>query len=338
VAFAVVPETRADSEGRYRLQGLAPGRYSVAAEHPDWQRTARDLEVRDDETRLDLRLGEGVEVAGRAIDAAGRGLSGVRVGLSSPDGADRETVTGTGGAFRFARVGEGRHRLQAEKEGYGRPPAEEIQVSGGPVRGVELRLDRGVTVTGRVLGLDFQDLARVQVAAARAGISGEQQGRTDYQGRYRIADLEPGDWTLLARLPDGRLAKSRVAVPPGGGEIALDLEFERGLALSGRVLVGSVPVAGAVVFAGAGDGAGSGGGVSGPQGEFRIEGLRPGTYNVTVTVPQGGAAHRQTLELRGDSEIVIQLPEAGAPQPEASPVPAARAPGRQPRGGRPGSG
>ena len=63
----------------------------------------------------------------------------------------------------------------------------------------------------------------------------------------------------------------------------------------------------------AGDGSGAGGGVSGPQGDFRIEGLRPGTYAVTVVPPQPGPPHGETLELRGDREVVIDR----APRPAA---------------------
>lgn len=311
VTFAVLPETRADAEGRYRLQGLRHSRYSVLAEHPGGQRASQDLEIREDETRLDLRLGGGFEVAGRTVDAAGRAVAGARIGLSSPDGSGRSAASGADGAFRFAGVSEGRHRLQAEKEGYGQPPVQEIQVAGAAVRDVELRLDRGVTVAGQILGLGFQDLARVQVSATRAGIPGEQSGRADSQGRYRIADLEPGEWTLLARLPDGRLARERITVPAGSGEISFDLEFQSGLSLTGRVVAGAAPVAGAVVYARASDGSGTGGGVSGQQGDFRIEGLRPGLYDLTVMLPRDGASRRQTLELSGDREIVIDLTADG---------------------------
>jgi hypothetical protein len=47
--------------------------------------------------------------------------------------------------------------------------------------------------------------------------------------------------------------------------------------------------------------------VSGADGGFRLEGLRPGAYHLIVTLPGGGGTQRQTLELTTDQEIVIDL-------------------------------
>lgn len=314
--LAVIPETHTDADGRYRLEGLRAGRSSVVAEHPSYQKAVQDLEIEQDETRLDLRLREAWEVAGRAVDASGRGIGGVRVRLTAPDGGEQESLSGADGRFRFAGVGEGRHRLRAEKPGYAQPPARDIQVAGGPVRDLELRFDRGSVLTGQILGLSFQDLARVQVAATRAGATSEQSGRIDYQGRYRIDDLAPGDWIVLARLPDGRLAQGRVTAPAGDREITLDLEFEKGLSLSGRVLAGAAPVAGALVHLRTGEGSG-GGGRSDPQGDFRIQGLKPGIYTLQVIAPQSGIRHEETLDLQADREVVIEL-ATGPPAPGAA--------------------
>jgi protocatechuate 3,4-dioxygenase beta subunit len=308
----VVPEARTDADGHYRLEGLREGRQSVVAEHPSYRRAAREFEIQEDEARLDLRLGEGWEVTGRAVDASGRGIVGVRVGLSAPDGGDRETLSGADGGFRFAGVGEGLHRLRAERQGYAPPPVREVQVVGGPVRDLELRLDRGSVLSGQILGLSFQDLARVQVAATQEGTTREQEGQTDYQGRYRVDDLAPGDWRVVARLPDGRLAQDTVTVPPGDRGAVLDLEFEHGLSLSGRVLAGAAPVAGALVNLRAGDGSG-GGGRSDQQGEFRIEGLAPGVYTLLVIAPQSKLPHQETLDLRADRQIVIETQPPAAP-------------------------
>lgn len=308
--LSVMPETRTDGDGRYRLEGLPKAKLSVIAKHTAYQEAVRDLEIREEETRMDLHLREAWEIAGRTVDASGQGLSGVRVGWIAPDGKEQETLSGSDGSFRFSGVGEGRHRLRAEKPGYARLLVREVQISGGPLRDLELRLDRGAVITGQILGLSFEELARVQVAASRAGISAEQSGRIDYQGRYRIDGLAPGDWKVLARLPDGRLAEGPVTVLTGARQAMLDLRFES-LSLSGRLLAGSAPVAGALVHLRSGDGSGSGG-KSDPQGEFRIEGLKPGLYTLLVIVPQNGLQHQETLDLQADRQIVIDL---GARQP-----------------------
>jgi hypothetical protein len=309
--LAVVPEALTDGDGRYRLAGLRTGRQSLVAEHPGYPRATREVEIRDEETRIDLRLGKSWEVAGRAVDASGRGIAGVRIELTSAvDASVHETVSGADGSFRVPGVSEGRHRLRAAKEGYAPPPLREVQVA-GPVRDLELRLDGGAVVTGQIRGLSFQDLARVHLVATRTGIPGEQEGRADSQGSYRIDDLAAGDWLVLARMPDGRMAQGQVTIASGARAVSLDLGFEGGVTLSGHILTGATPIAGALVRVLAGDGSGAGGGVTGPQGEFRIEGLRPGTYAMTIVPPQPGSPHHETLELRGDREVVIDL----APRP-----------------------
>jgi hypothetical protein len=311
--LAVVPETLTDGDGHYHLAGLRTGRQSLVAEHPGYPRAAREVDVRDEETRVDLRLGRSWEVAGRAVDTRGRGIAGVRIELTSAvDASIHETVSGAEGSFRIPGVGEGRHRLRAAKEGYAPPPLQEIQIA-GPVRDLELRLDGGAAVSGQIRGLSSQDLAHVHLVATRTGVPGEQEGRADSQGSYRIDDLAAGDWLVLARMPDGRMAQGQVTIASGARAVALDLEFAGGVTLSGRVLAGASPIAGAVVRVLAGDGSGAGGGVSGPQGEFRIEGLRPGIYAMTVVPPQPGSPHNETLELPGDREVVIDL----APRPAA---------------------
>jgi len=312
-ALFVMPETRTESDGRYRLEGLPKGTHSISARHPAYQNAVRDLEIQEDETRLDLRLRAAWEIAGRTVDGSGQGIAGVRIEWIAPDGGGQEILSGAGGSFRFTGVGEGRHRLRAEKQGYAQLLVREVQIAGGPVRDLELRLERGSVLTGQILGLSFQDLARVQVAATRAGLSAEQSGRIDYQGRYRVDDLAPGDWIVLARLPDGRLAEGQVTVLTGARDAMLDLKFESGLSLSGRLLAGSAPVAGALIYLRSGDGSG-GGGRSGPQGEFRIEGLKPGLYTLLVTAPEKGFRHQETLDLQADRQVVIEL---GAHQPAA---------------------
>jgi hypothetical protein len=326
--LSIYPESRTDGDGRYRLEGLRTGKHSVSAEHPAHQRVRRDLEIREDETRLDLRLGEAWEVAGRTVDASGRGIAEVKVGLRAEDGRERETLSGPDGAFVFSGIGDGRHQVRAEKQGYARLLLQQVQVSGGPVRHLELRLEPGAAVTGQIRGLPFQDLARVQVSAAQVGIPNEKGGLVDHQGSYRIEDLAPGDWIASARLPDGRLAQGRISLAAGAREAVLDLDFEAGLSLSGRVLAGTAPVSGLFVHLQSAEGLG-GVGRCDPQGGFRIEGIRPGLYTLRVIAPEGGVRHEESLDLQTDREVVIELP-APPPAPGLTKPPLPPPPPRHP--------
>jgi hypothetical protein len=226
IPLVLPPSARTDEDGRYQLGGLKPGPHTVIALHPSYARAQRQLDLREGTTTLDLRLGEAREVKGRTVDGAGRDLPGVTVVLGSAGEGDRETLSGPRGEFQFGGLGEGRYRVIAEKEGYAPHPAQDVQVAGSSVSDLELRLERGVGVAGRITGLAFADLARVQVAATRLGVPGETSGRVDYEGRYRIDDLAPGDWIVLARLPGGRWTEGRLTIPEGAADAALDLAFE----------------------------------------------------------------------------------------------------------------
>ena len=60
-----------DGNGTYRLEGLAPGAISVEAQHDDWPRTVKDVEVEPGMNNVDLYFAGGVEVSGRVTDTTG---------------------------------------------------------------------------------------------------------------------------------------------------------------------------------------------------------------------------------------------------------------------------
>jgi hypothetical protein len=167
-----------------------------------------------------------------------------------------------------------------------------------------LRLDRGGAIVGRISGLGFEELSRVQISAN--GPAGGQLGRVDYQGNYRIDALPPGEWIVEAQLPQNRRAVGRVQLAPGQTQASLDLELGGGLTLSGVVLQGQHPVAGAMVTVQSPNGGLLQGARSGPDGRFRVEGLEAGPIEVVVLGRD--SPFRQPLDLSADREIVLRLP------------------------------
>jgi hypothetical protein len=85
-----------------------------------------------------------------------------------------------------------------------------------------------------------------------------------------------------------------------------------GFVLSGRIERGGVPLGGALVLLESGEG-GGGDAVTGPDGRFRVEGLRAGTYALTALEPRSNLRSDQKLEIESDREIGVAIPEA--PQP-----------------------
>src|SRR5262249_24119984 len=80
--------------------------------------------------------------------------------------------------------------------------------------------------------------------------------------------------------------------------------------LSGRLLRAGQPVPGTFVSARGTDVLGGATGRSDGDGAFRLEGLKPGTYELSVTSRSAGLVHKETVELTGVREGRIDLPAA----------------------------
>jgi protocatechuate 3,4-dioxygenase beta subunit len=315
------PETIADGDGHYSLTGVSEGPHAVLAEHSDYRPARRLVQVQAGTNALDLRLERGAEISGSVAAREGP-VAGASVRLMPDDSAAAASppppqLSRPDGSFQFLQLGAGRYRLMVEKPGYSMAaPSPVITVAGAPVTGLEVRMERGGTISGRIAGLAFQDLAHVRVVATAPGQPG-QAGQVAYDGTYRIDDLAPGAWTVIATLADnGRRTTGSVTLEPGQGEVSLDLELASGFVLSGRVELQGAPVSGALVQVQGADGSG-GDTVTGADGRFRVEGLRSGTYALTALQPRSGLRIDQQLKVDGDREIVLVLPAA----PRAAPAP-----------------
>jgi protocatechuate 3,4-dioxygenase beta subunit len=297
-----------DGDGRYVLDGLPTGPRSIAAEDDQGRRGVGEIDVRAGENRLDIRLSGGAEVAGRVVDAEGAPVAGAEVMLlaGGRGWTRRQTTTGGDGGFRFEAVEDGEYRVRASKQGHATAESEPVRVAGAPVGGLEVRLQAGGAIVGRVLGLEADALARVEIAAARTQAMDYKPTRVDYEGRYRIAPVAPGEWRVWAEVPNtGRRAEGRVTLAPGASEATLDLDFTTGLTLSGRVVRGGAAVSGAYVSAQGSDVADRGAVETDRDGLFRIGGLDAGSYDVTVQ--SGSAILREKLALEADREVVLEL-------------------------------
>jgi protocatechuate 3,4-dioxygenase beta subunit len=302
----------ADGDGQYRLEGVEPGPRTFSASHQDFQRSVRDLEVRSGENRLDFRLGGGHPVSGRVVDTAGQPVEGADVTLMPSDfvsGQPQQARSGADGGFRLDNVGEGGYSLQARHAGYSSAQIRDLRIA-GPMEGLEVRLGRGAAIRGKISGVEFPDLQKVQIAASNPTKQAFQPGQVDFRSEYRIDGVASGEWEVMAYLREsGRRAQGKVTVEEGG-EAVLDLDLsESGLTLSGRVTRrGGEPVADLWISVQSETQKASGRGSTNHEGIFRISGLAPGTYKLS-TFSMRGIAYEQTVELTADQEIAIELPD-----------------------------
>jgi uncharacterized GH25 family protein len=300
-----------DEEGRYEMVDLEPGPYEVAA-YLDYRGrvTRAAVEIRPGRNRLDLRFGAGVEVSGRVLDSRGEPLPGASLSLEAVQQYQLtfplQATSSADGSFVLADVADGEYRLVATRQGFGPSAYPEIRVDGVPVSGLELRLSPGAVIRGRILGFQPEEMRGATVMAFSESFGTSLTGTLSPEPAYRIADVAPGEWHVIAHIVPDVSIQRKVEVAEGIEEIVLDLELPTGFTLTGRVLVDRKPLPGAVVIAASQTIEAQGSGTTGQDGAFRLERLPAGSYVLMVQLQPGSVDYR-TLEIGGDLDVTVEI-------------------------------
>lgn len=300
---------RVDRDGAYRIDDLEPGIWTVTAT-VDWrQKASGTVEIPEGGASFDLKVPALQEVSGRILDPEGNPISGY-VKLTGPDGSSRQATSKEDGTFSI-EIAEGTYRV----EGSGSPWAptvleKPVAVGERPVEGLEIRLQPGTILQGRVLGLP---------AGARATVSLDPDhplglpALTEPDGSYRVSGLKPGDWQVEVAvwMEDARrIWRSQVTLAPRETEKNLDLDPGLGtLTLSGRLDSGAEPLSTQVtLLTPAGqpliedllieDAEG---------GAFRIPALRPGSYVLRIEDYYRDRVVLKPVELSSDQTVTVDL-------------------------------
>jgi hypothetical protein len=216
----------------------------------------------------------GPPLEGRVLDRAGQPLEGVTLHLGSPEappGASATARTDASGSFRVLAWPAVR-TVTAQCSGPDVPTQQvTATVSQGPI---EIRVSRGIRVTGAVLSPGSRPVAFASVNPLPAG----QMASADADGRFDL--LVPAETTALsARSTDAEgLLVGRAPVGPKGGRVELKLQRGTAYVECELAFADGTPVAGETVLL-AGDPAA---GETDRGGLVRIGPLVPGRYRLTI--------------------------------------------------------
>lgn len=225
-----------DAEGRFTLEPLEEGLFelqvyaegylpadSVNVEVKVGSESAGPTLVLERETVL-TKKAPGAErtigrrARGRVVDPDGNPVPGALV--DTPENHFiGSAYTASDGSFSL-EVDEGAFVLLARKPGYG-PVRLDHEATAGDVEGLELRLGKAASLSGRIVGVAPEDLAHVEVTAWDDRYL-ERQGVIALDGTYRILDLALGGWTVGVRFQD-RSSEVRVEIREGNEDSVVDL-------------------------------------------------------------------------------------------------------------------
>jgi carboxypeptidase family protein len=299
-----------DAGGRFSLGDLEGKRFRLYVDASGYAISSREVEVGTGP--VEIALVRGATVRGVVLDAAsGTALPGARV-LSDTDapakvlptspqhlpGKDRRVaVAGEDGTFELAHLSPGSHVLRAlhpeKAPAFTRPLELE---AGGAREGVELRLEAGGGVRGRVRGERGEPLANHLIIVSVSDFDPRRRmtyglAVTDPEGRYEVGNLLPGFQVVLWIGPVDRAYERTakgvlpVVVRRGAFEtIDFGGKEPEGGVLAGRVLdARGAPLPGlAVSIQRSGDKSPTGWRTApvDPDGTYRFAGLQPGRYGI----------------------------------------------------------
>ncbi len=307
-----------DARGDYRLEHLLPGTWTVTASVPDTGQQARGqvtLEPGAAEARLDLQFGQGLTLSGRAL----AGDAPVTGAVLYAQGTDIDHSgwgrTGADGGFRIEGLAAGSYRVELRQWETGLSHDETVELSGS--REVTLRIPTA-KIAGRVVdGTDRRGVSGATVTLARPGETearGPLQARSatsDLDGRFTLANVPDGQWTLTANRGGYAAAGADVSVDSGSDVdgVTIALDATDGLVLEARLPSGRAPDSVDVaVLDGGGRAVLSGSYSTGENGRVRLSSVPAGTWDIAV-----GAIGSGTMNLRASAPgppLPVLLPPA----------------------------
>lgn len=299
-----------DADGYYSIRGLNPeaSRAIVSVHHPEYAPAETSFELRPGRNRRDIELESGGHLSGLVLNDGGEPVEGAEVSVTRrEDGDSRSDATTSGsGAFEIKGLSLGGYEIRARRAGYAESSPQEVEVSGTVGASVVLRLRRGGTIRGRILGLDSGELAEASLDAWSEDGAVLVSGIVGDNGDFRIANVgfSEGQVGASSQLR-GQSVSVDFTLDINGGETWVELDFETGSILTGLVLLNGEALARAHVVVHDGE-TGFGSSETNAAGRFRIGGLPDGPVEVRVD-SMGLLSHTETLEIAGDREVTIDI-------------------------------
>ncbi|HUP64938.1 MAG TPA: carboxypeptidase-like regulatory domain-containing protein [Thermoanaerobaculia bacterium] len=305
---ASAKNARTDSNGVFRMEGVAPGRYTFRASHPSHVTgEMRDVDVAS-MGQVRITLGSGGTIRGRIIGLTEAELAAVNVWAEAGSSRGQASAS-SDGTFRMEGAPVGTVRVQARSFGVGSMKVSEpqtVEVAPGSESYVDLEFSSsGATLRGRVTraGRPIEGVSVMLNSNDRTRPS-QSSGRSDASGLYEVTGLQDGEY--MVRAFDMRTLQTFEGTVTVAGAGTFDIEM-RGGKISGRVVDASTsqPIENASVSV-----------EPSTVQTTRMGALRTRTDaagRFTVEITPGSYALRIEKQGYGHRAMDVQVPESGIP-------------------------
>ncbi|MHB9027596.1 MAG: carboxypeptidase regulatory-like domain-containing protein, partial [Candidatus Latescibacterota bacterium] len=238
-----------DSQGRYRISNVPPGRHTVSflpdSGFPEW--VANDVilvEVNEGKTAtgVDLQLIKGGIITGIVIEKETRKpIDGVSVSAAEASRIPSRTETDTDGKFSLRVAPSNRVYVSPynmrEEYCFAYQDTMFPVHDGDSVRGIVFSYERGITRTGKVLSPEGKPLAGVSITPDSYGRNMAWSGRavSDSTGVFTLRGVRKGGAVHLAARQESLHLNGKAAFQPNE-EIELRLTWYETTEVRGKVL------------------------------------------------------------------------------------------------------
>lgn len=321
---------RTGDDGTFAFATLTAGEHTIRVRHEEWSPVELEITLSPGGNHRDIQLTErGRSVAGHVVTEDGGPVAGATIFVRVPDSQSNSRPLVSGSPLRTAGdgsfVAQGLPAVPVTLSVHVEDTAvrQEVDLAGGSVDDLEIVVGGGGRIVGRVVGVEGPRLADVEILAIGPAF---QRPTVSEDGAFVVDSATPGEWRVMAALPDGRSVSEHVVVAGEGDEISVELDLTPGeIDVDGLLLVNGEPRGGLSVRV---EQSGSPHAVAQTDygGRFRLGGLRPGPHQLTVTSSRG-VLHVEEVSLTSSGGLTVEVetvtvagsvvdPTTGQPVPE----------------------
>jgi uncharacterized GH25 family protein len=320
--MAMIPDASGSSavtgaDGSFSISGLPAGSLSVMFRKEDeFIQEMRTFSAPSRDVLVEVSAGG--RISGRVIDkATNKPLTVFRAGVSRSGGGMMVSppllreFTAEDGSFTLENVPAGAMTVVASAPGYANARVNVTVEAGKTLSDIDVPLDAGVRLTGRVTSSSGAPVSDVSVRLIPAVGGGMLRGTdlptatTDANGEYTLEALPAGEETIS--FLHSRYVATNREVTLKGRETRLDVQLSSGTRVTGTVVTeAGAPVPDARVEAMA-SGTPTEFARTNANGQFELESVMPGRYRFVATKTGLGQGSLEDIDVASGAPVRITM-------------------------------